>query len=103
MGAYEAYKIFIICIKIGFILMALVHLYLMVKGKKNSPLDHKIMYWKERFEFIFMVLMAMLLIYLFSPSNQKNSVLMDKETLFLLRLFGVVIILTSDWKMFLGR
>ena len=93
------YVTFIFLIKIGFILMAITHIYLEAKGKSKSELDKKVLYWKERFEFIFIAAMSVLLIYLFNPRTDKNIVL-DKETKILLYLFGFILLLTAKWSLF---
>lgn len=99
MNKYDMYITFIFLIKIGFILMAILHIYLKAKGKEQSDLDKKISYWKERFEFIFIATMALLLIYLFNP--RKNRITMiDYETSLLLYLFGFVLIITAKWDLF---
>ena len=59
----------IFAIKLGFILMALTHLHLKMKGQENSSLDKNIVYWKEKTEFVFVFLMAILLIYLFKSQK----------------------------------
>lgn len=99
MNTFDMYITFIFLIKIGFILMALIHIYLKVKGKSDSDLDKKIIYWKERFEFIFIVLMAILLIYLFNPRKDRG-IFIDKETKILLYLFGFVLLITAKWSDF---
>jgi hypothetical protein len=76
--------------------MSVTHIYLKVKGESESDLDKKVFYWKERFEFIFILLMATLLIYLFSPGKER-TVMIDGETKVLLYLFGVVLLITSNW------
>jgi L-asparagine transporter-like permease len=93
------YITFIFLIKIGFIVLAISHLYLKIKHKENTETDKKILYWKERFEFIFIALMAVLLIYLFNPRTDR-SVIIDKETKILLYLFGFILILTAKWEIF---
>lgn len=100
MNKFDTYIMFIFLIKIGFIIMAVTHLYLKLKGKEHTDLDKKILYWKERFEFIFIILMAILLIYLFNPRHDK-SILIDNETKILLYLFGFVLLITSDWNTFI--
>jgi len=92
--------IFIFIIKMGFILMALTHIYLKAKGKEKSELDKKILHWKERFEFIFTAAMAILLIYLFNPRTDR-SILIDHETKLLLYLFGFVLLITANWESFI--
>ena len=86
----------IFAVKICFISMSVTHIYLKVKGETESDLDKKVFYWKERFEFIFLLLMATLLIYLFSPGKERN-VMIDGETKVLLYLFGIVLLITAKW------
>lgn len=99
MKSFDMYITFIFLIKIGFIVLAISHLYLKIKHKENTETDKKILYWKERFEFIFIALMAVLLIYLFNPRTDR-SVIIDKETKILLYLFGFILILTAKWEIF---
>ena len=79
--------------------MAVLHLYLKSKDLEKSDLDKKLLYWKERFEFIFTALMAILLIYLFNPRADK-TILIDKETKLLLYLFGFVVLIMAKWDIF---
>ena len=79
--------------------MAIAHIYLTFKGKNTSQTDKKVLYWKERFEFIFIITMSILLIYLFNPRTDR-SILIDRETKILLYLFGVVLLITADWNTF---
>jgi len=102
MNKYDSYIIFIIIVKIGFILMAISHIYLKVKGKENSDIDKTVIYWKERFEFIFVFLMSLLLIYLFNPRHD-NTKLIDTETKILLYLFGFILLLTAKWETFFSE
>lgn len=95
------YITFIFLIKIGFIIMTITHIYLKAKGKEKSDLDKNILYWKERFEFIFIAMMSILLIYLFNPRVDR-SVLIDKETKILLYLFGFILLITAKWNLFIN-
>jgi uncharacterized BrkB/YihY/UPF0761 family membrane protein len=99
MKLFDFYIYLIFVVKIGFILMAATHIYLKFKGKEKSSLDKKMEYWKERLEFIFVFLMAILLIYLFNPRNDRTQVI-DKETKLLLYLFGFVLLITAKWNVF---
>ena len=96
MNKFDIYITFIFLIKIGFITMVLIHLYLKLKHRENTDLDKKILYWKDRLEFFFKVLMSFLLIYLFNPRYDK-SILIDRETKKLLYMFGFVLLITSNW------
>ena len=94
MDKYNLYITFIFMIKIGFILLAVSHLYLKAKGREHSELDKEILYWKERVEFIFVIGMALLLIYLFNPMKNRTNMI-DHETIILLYLFGFLLIITA--------
>ena len=96
MNKFDIYITFIFLIKIGFITMVLIHLYLKLKHRENTDLDKKILYWKDRLELFFIVLMSFLLIYLFNPRYDK-SILIDRETKILLYMFGFVLLITSNW------
>ena len=94
------YITFIIFIKVGFVLLAVSHLYLKLKDKEQSETDKKIVFWKDRLEFVFIALMAALLIYLFNPRTDR-SVLVDYETKVLLYLFGFILLITAKWETFI--
>ena len=96
---YSAYIKSIILVKLCFLFFILVQIYLLLKGKKDSEMDTKIKYWKNKFEFVFKTLMALLLIFLFNP-NTDRSVLIDNETKILLCLFGVILLITTKWNDF---
>jgi cytochrome bd-type quinol oxidase subunit 2 len=99
MEKFTMYIAFIYLIKVGFILMSILHIYLAVKGKTRTNLDKEILYWKERFEFIFIIAMALLLIYLFNPIKNRTAMI-DYETTILLYLFGFILIITAKWDLF---
>ena len=99
MDYYTIYIYVIFLIKIIFIILASAHLYLKFKNDTVSNLDKDILFWRERVEFIFILLMAILLIYLFNPYKNKMYMI-NNETRVLLYLFGVVLLITADWKSF---
>jgi len=100
MNNYNLYVTIIFLFKVAFIFMAVYHLYLKAKNKENSDLDKKIVYWKEHFEFIFIALMSILLVYLFNPYKDRLY-LINRETKVLLFLFGIVLIITAKWDIFI--
>jgi uncharacterized membrane protein YiaA len=99
MKYYNIFITFIFIVKIIFIILAASHIYFKVKGDKKSSMAIKTEYWKERVEFIFIILIALLLIYLFSPRVNRISMI-DRETKLLLYLFGFVLIITAKWEDF---
>jgi uncharacterized membrane protein len=71
--------------------------------QKDSPLSQSLVtkfgYWKERMEFIFIILMALLLIFIFTPwHNHKKYI--TKEMSLLFYLFGFILIITAKWSAF---
>jgi hypothetical protein len=100
MELFNIYITLIILIKIAFILLAVSHLYFKFKGETNSPTDKKVVFWKERMEFVFIILMAILLIYLFNPRASRDAKL-DYETKILLYLFGFILLITANWDVFI--
>ena len=91
---------FIILIKIVFILSAIGHIYFSHSTKPNSKkIDDKLLYFKERTEFIFIISMSILLIYHFNPRFSKKPI--NEETSLLFFLFGWVLIITAKWSLFI--
>lgn len=82
--------------KVIFIILATIHAYLKMTHRGTSDLDMEVVFWKERVEFIFVFLMACLLIYLFFPSTSK-TVEIGGATRELLYLFGIVVLVTAKW------
>ena len=100
MDYYTIYISSIFLFKIIFIILASIHLYLTLTNKKGNDLDKQILFWRERIEFIFTSLMAILLIYLFNPRNNRIFMI-NHETKVLLFLFGFILIISANWKTFL--
>ena len=99
MKYYDIYVSIIILVKVIFIILAVVHISYKVKDQENSPQDKKIIYWKDRMEFIFTIMMALLLIYVFNPRTSK-IIGLDTETKLLLFLFGIILIIAAKWDIF---
>jgi hypothetical protein len=100
MDYLNTYVYLIIVVKVLFILFAVIHLYLNAKGKGNTSLNKTIEYWKDRLEFVFILLMAFLLIYLFYPRRIK-PIPITNEMKILLYLFGFILLITANWGMFI--
>ena len=100
MNHFNNYILLIFLVKICFIVLSVIHIYLKVKGKTNSNTDKTIVYWKDRIEFIFVILMSLLLIYLFNPRKDKTH-LINNETKLLLYLFGFILLITAKWNNFI--
>ncbi len=92
--------VFIVVIKIIFVISAVAHIFMShVHNKKlKDNVDPKLVLLKERTEFVFIVSMSILLIYHFIPG--KNKVITE-ESAFLFFLFGIVLLITAKWSLFI--
>jgi hypothetical protein len=97
--AMDFYVVFLIIIKCIFVLAALGHVVLAHTTSSFDKYDEKIVYWKERTEFIFIVSMSILLIYYFHPIIKSGP--MSSETKLLFFLFGWILLVTAKWKIFI--
>ena len=90
---------FIIFIKIVFVLSAIGHIIMSHSVSSTAQnIDPKLVYWKERTEFIFIVSMSILLVYHFYPRHNKS---VDSETSLLFFLFGIILLFTANWSIFI--
>jgi len=96
----DYFLFFIILIKIIFVGSAIGHLiFSHLHNDRAQQIDPKLVYWKERTEFIFIVSMAILLIYQFHPRLSKKPI--NQETSLLFFLFGWVLLFTAKWSIFI--
>lgn len=97
MKFYTLYVSFIFFIKILYFIFSVLVKYFTYK--KNNKLIEIFTSWKHHMEFIFIILMSILLIVLFNPL--KNGLhLIDKETKILLFLYGIIILINAQWDLF---
>ena len=102
MDVYFHYIMAIICLKIIFVILKTIVIYNKLLKKEETETSKTIIYWAERAEFVYTVLMAVLLIYLFRNGMKGNKIcIKDKETLTLMYLFGFILIFTSNWTVFI--
>jgi hypothetical protein len=95
----DYYVLFLIIIKCIFTVAALGHIILSHTNSYFDRYDASLIYWKERTEFTFVVSMSILLIYYFYPAG--NPPPMTEETKMLFFLFGWVLLVTANWKIFI--
>ena len=102
------YIIFIFIIKILFLYFAITTEYYTLKIKKDPKNKEYLqkqktnLYWKDRFEFIFIILMSFLLLNTFNPRSTK-PIFLDFETKLLLCIYAIVILITANWQTFIGE
>lgn len=103
MKIYDNVVLFLLIIKIIFIILSITYIYLHeIKGDETSILAIKIKYWKEKIEFIFIFMMSILMIYLFNPRENRTT-LINLETKLLFYLFGFILIINAKWEQFIKK
>lgn len=85
--------------KLLYMFSALYGYYLISKKKDETEVYEHVEYWKERFEFVFMICMSILILYYFSPLT-GNTLKFDNETKFLFFVFGLILLIDVKWKLF---
>ena len=96
----DFFVFFIILVKIVFVISAIGTVVLSHStSAKAEKIDPKLLYWKERTEFVFTICMAILLVYHFNPCFTKKPI--DEETSTLFFLFGLILIITAKWSLFI--
>ena len=104
MTAYNFLILLIILIKVIFILLKLTAIYNKVMGNSDTLFGTNILFWADRVEFIYTFLMSLLIISLFRNAiNEGELCIYDKETLFLMYVFGFILLFTADWNQFISE
>ena len=103
MNYFDNYIYTIFLLKIIFMILSITNIYLkVIYPGEETDLDKAVVFWREATSFIFVFLMACLLIYLFFPLRSK-AVEINEETKLLLYIFGIVLLLTADWGEFFSE
>ena len=101
----DFFLLFIVCIKLVFVVSAIGHLCLShVPNKednntKTNKIDTNLVYWKKRTEFAFIISMSILLVYHFNPYVSETPIHPESKVLFF--MFGLVLMLTANWSLFI--
>ena len=106
---YDFFIFYIFLVKILFVLFSTLEIFYKEKNKKlednkkenkeNKKIINSLEYWKKRFEFIYIICMSFLLLYLFYP-YQKTYLLITPKIRLLIFLFAFILITTSNWALF---
>ena len=99
---YDTYLIFIVGVKILFLLSALGYFYYshFSKSPVTAAKTLQFQLWKERTESIFILSMTILLLYLFYP--RKIPIVTNRETNLLLFIFGCILLIDIVKKFFVS-
>jgi hypothetical protein len=88
--------------KILFVVCGVWHFILVRKNKGENELSSRLAIWKEYFEFIFLVSMALLCMYLFNPLAEIRPAI-NRETRVLLFIFGLIVLINCKWELVVGH
>ena len=95
------FEIILLILKIIIIVLWILDIYLKYTPAEYQFLDiKKERFWAERVSFLFEILIALLLIYLFDPLNPRPLTKMTKLTLFTV---GIMTILRANWSKFISN
>lgn len=93
----EIYIYLIITVKILFLVMLITNK-ITERSSSNKKISEMSGYLKERLELLFKFLMSFFLIYMFYP-YRKVPIPLEFESRLLLYLFGIILIVTANWKL----
>ena len=97
MELYTFYILFIFLIKIIYYIFALLLIYF--TKKKNNKYIEICTFWKQHTEFVFTILLSLLIIILFNPFFNETT-LLNKKTQALLFAYGIIVLTNSQWGLF---
>ena len=101
MNAEYIFEVILLILKITIILLWIIDIYL-----KYAPVEYRVLdikkeeFWAARVTFLFEMLIAFLLIYLFNPLQHHTISKLTKLTLF---IFGIMTILRANWSKYIGE
>lgn len=98
---FDYFIYFIFFIKLIYFILLIYSFVLVIKDEKNTQKYDNIIKIKKGFEFIFIISMSILLIYLFNPN--KNCFIIDNNVKVLLFAYGIIIILNAPWSLFISK
>jgi hypothetical protein len=104
---FKIYLQLIVVVKFFFLYFAIRQMYFRyktIKEPKNKVYQkdlETVRIYKSQTDFVFMIFMAFLFIFLFNPWKNNDKYL-DKHSKYLMYIFGFVILFTSDWNLFVS-
>ena len=102
MNKYDYFIAYIVLNKILFVLFGVWHFFLVRENAGETELSYKLNVWKEYFEFMFVISMALLCLYLFNPIVDVRPAI-NYETRVLLFVFGWIVFINCKWDLFFGQ
>lgn len=100
MKGYDYYIYLVFFCKLIMLLASIIYFTLRKSGNHNHELRSRVKNIRDTFEFMFIFLMAILLIYIFNP---RYSVQINYETKLLFFLLGIILLLTAKYKIFFSE
>ena len=100
MEMFIMYTRLVILVKILFIILAVYLQFIKYKNPNDKKSIEKFQNYKDHMEFIFKALMSAMLIYVFNPRFNNLYLLNNYETRLLFYLFGFILLITAEWKIF---
>lgn len=103
MNNLDYFIYFIVFIKLIYFILSVINILLSKKEKDKQTIKNikLVEFVKDRVEFIFIFFMAILLIIVFYPLNEKQ-IHINIHTKLLLFIYGIIILLNADWSGFIN-
>ena len=103
---YDNYVIFVIIIKVLFVIFAVIsrHYQNKIKSAGNNKTEVQeytqkynwALYWKDRLEFFFLISTSFICIIVFYPFY-SDPIFIDRHTKILLFIYGCIVLITLNW------
>ena len=100
-SVFDSFVVFIILVKVLFFIFSVLEILIEFK-KIDSVNEDLILYWKVRMEFIFVICMAIVCIFLFNPFY-GGTLVVDYHVRYLLFIYGFIILTNSRWETLFGE
>jgi uncharacterized membrane protein YbjE (DUF340 family) len=98
--SYFLFTNLIVVVKVSFLAVVIYYHYLKRKEPSNAKKVSSVLIMKEQIEFVYILLMSILLLINFNP---WTTVSIDVETRILLFIYGIVILLTANYSTFFNQ
>lgn len=99
MNYYDTYIIIIFILKISILILFLTNIEIKLFGDYFN-IGSKITYWNDRIDFLFKILTAILLFYIFNP-YYDNTHMIDEKTKILFYFLGLSLIISANYNAFI--
>jgi len=96
---FDAFTVVILIVKITFYLLVMINVFWLHYDRYTASQYPWTQRWEHRLEFVYVILTASLMLYLFNPWSPRLKYV-DEEVILTFFLFAVVMITRANWERF---